>query len=384
MRGGSDFGFTDDQLLLRDSVRNFVRKEISEDYVRKCDQEKIPPLDLFDKVAAMGWLGAAIPEEYGGSGLGFVELGIIMEELAYGHLELAILVYRAAVHGAASLLTYGSQEQRDKYLPLFAAGKFKSSMSLTEPNAGTDAGAIQTRAVADGDHFIINGQKIFNSQVDLADRTVLVTRTDPDADKHKGMSLFFVDPKSPGVTIERLDTLAFRSVGTNRVTYEDVRVPKEDLLGELNQGWKHLMTNLTKERFSVAVHVTGAAQAALDCAVQYAKDRIQFGKPIGSFQVIQHKLADMQIKVHLSRVMTYDLARRLDAGVDCRTEASAAKVYCCEAYHQVADEGMQVLGGYSMMPDFPMERHYRDSRIMRIGGGSSEVMRTSIAKDLGL
>lgn len=384
MRGGADFGFNDDQLLLRDSVRNFVRKEISEDYVRKCDQERIAPLEIFDKVAEMGWLGVAIPEQYGGSGLGFVELGIIMEELAYGHLELAVLVYRAAIHGAASLLAYGSPEQQEKYLPLIAAGKFKSSMSLTEPNAGTDAAAIQTRAVADGDDFIINGQKIFNSQVDIATRTVLVTRTDINAPRHGGMSLFFVDPKSPGVTIDRLDTLSFRSVGTNRVTYEDVRVPKADLLGQLNQGWKHLMTNLTKERFSVAAHATGAAQAALDCAVQYAKDRIQFGKPIGSFQVIQHKLADMQIKAHVSRLMTYDLARRLDAGIECRTEASAAKVYCCEAYHQIADEGMQILGGYSMMPDFPMERHYRDARVLRIGGGSSEVMRTSIAKDLGL
>ena len=384
MRGGSDFGFTDEQLLLRDSVFDFVRKEVPEDYVRVCEQDRIPPLEAFDKIAAMGWTGAAIPEEYGGSGLGFVELGIIMEGIAYAHLDLAALVYRAAVHGASSLLTYGSQEQKDKYLPLFAAGKFKSSLSLTEPNAGTDAAAIQTRAVADGDHFVVNGQKIFNSQVNLADRTVLVTRTDPDAPRHEGMTLFFVDPKTPGITIERLNTLCMRSVGTNRVTYEDVRIHKDDMLGEFNQGWKHLMTNLAKERFSLAAQVTGAAQAALDCAVQYAKDRVQFGKPIGSFQVIQHKLADMQIKVHLSRVMTYDLARRLDAGVDCRTEASAAKVYCCEAYHQVADEGMQVLGGYSMMPDFPMERHYRDSRIMRIGGGSSEVMRTSIAKDLGL
>lgn len=379
-----DFGFTEEQIILRDSVRRFVREHVPEEYARKCDQEKIAPLEAFDKLAEMGWLGVAIPEQYGGSGLGFVELGIIMEELAYGLLELSVLVYRAAVHGAASLLTYGTEAQREAYLPLIAEGKFKSSMSLTEPNAGSDAAGIQTRAVADGDYFIINGQKIFNSQVDLANRTVLVTRTDPDAPAHKGMSLFFVDPHQPGVTIERLDTLCFRSVGTNRVTYEDVRVHKSDLLGQLNNGWKHLMTNLNKERFSVSAQVTGSAQQALDCATQYAKDRIQFGKPIGSFQAIQHKLADMQIQVHNSRLMVYDLARKLDAGVSCRTEASMTKVYTAEAYHKVADEGMQILGGYSMMPDFPMERHYRDCRIMRIGGGSSEVMRTSIAKDMGL
>jgi alkylation response protein AidB-like acyl-CoA dehydrogenase len=384
MRADRDFGFTDEQLMLRDAVRQFVRKEMPDSYARHCDREKIAPLAVFDKMATLGWLGVAIPEEYGGSGLGFVELGIIQEELSYGLLELAVLFYRATVHGAHSLLTYGSEAQRKKYLPLIAAGKFKSSMSLTEPNAGSDAAAVRTRAVRDGDHFVINGAKVFNSQVDLADRTVLVTRTDPDAPQHKGISLFFVDPKSPGVTIERLETLSFRAVGTNRVTYENVRVHQDDLLGELNGGWKQLMTNLNKERFSLAAQVTGAAQAALDCALQYAKDRVQFGQPIAKFQVIQHKLADMQIAVHTSRLLTYDLARRLDAGVECRKEASIAKVHTTEAYFRVADEGMQILGGYSLTPDFPMERHYRDSRLMRIGGGASEVMRNSIAKDLGL
>ncbi len=384
MRGDRDFGFTDEQLMLRDAVRQFVRKEMPDEVARRSDHGKIAPLDAFDKMAPLGWMGVAIPEEYGGSGLGFVELGIIQEELSYGLLELAVLFYRATVHGAHSLLTYGSEAQRRKYLPLIAAGKFKSSMSLTEPNAGSDAAAIQTRAVRDGDHFIINGSKIFNSQIDLADRTVLVTRTDPDAPPHKGISLFFVDPKSPGVTIERIDTLCFRSVGTNRVTYDDVRVHQDDLLGQLNGGWKQLMTNLNKERFSLAAQVTGAAQAAFDCALQYAKDRIQFGQPLAKFQVIQHKLADMQIAVHTSRMLTYDLARRLDAGIECRKEASIAKVFTSEAYFRVADEGMQILGGYSMTPDFPMERHYRDARLMRIGGGASEVMRNSIAKDLGL
>ncbi len=384
MRGDRDFGFTDEQLMLRDTVRDFVRKEIPDAKAREYDHKKIAPLDVFDKMAALGWLGIAIPEEYGGSGLGFVELGIVQEELSYGLLELAVLYYRATVHGAHSLITYGSEAQRRKYLPLIAAGKFKSSMSLTEPDAGSDAAGIRTRAVRDGDHFIINGAKIFNSQIDLADRTVLVTRTDPSAPPHKGISLFFVDPKSPGVTIERIETLCFRSVGTNRVTYENVRVHQDDLLGTLNGGWKHLMTNLNKERFSLAAQVTGAAQAALDCALKYAQDRVQFGQPIAKFQVIQHKLADMQMAVHAARLLTYDLARRLDAGVECRKEASIAKVMTSEIYSRVADEGMQILGGYSMTPDFQMERHYRDSRLMRIGGGSSEILRNSIAKDLGL
>jgi alkylation response protein AidB-like acyl-CoA dehydrogenase len=295
-----------------------------------------------------------------------------------------VLYYRATVNGAHSLITYGAEAQRRKYLPLIAAGKFKSSMSLTEPDADSDAAGIRTRAVRDGDHFIINGAKIFNSQIDLADRTVLVTRTDPSAPPHKGISLFFVDPKSPGVTIERIETLCFRSVGTNRVTYENVRVHQDDLLGTLNGGWKHLMTNLNKERFSLTAQVTGAAQAALDCALKYAQDRVQFGQPIAKFQVIQHKLADMQMAVHAARLLTYDLARRLDAGVDCRKEASSAKGMTSEIYSRVADEGMQILGGYSMTTDFQMERHYRDSRLMRIGGGSSEILRNSIAKDLGL
>ncbi len=380
----SNFGLTEEQLILRDSVQRFVQKELPEDYVRHCDQEQIAPLEKFDKIAEMGWLGIVIPEQYGGSGLGFVELGIVLEELAYGFLELSIMVYRASVHGAESLLTYGSEEQKNTFLPQIAAGEFKSSLSLTEPNAGSDAAGIQTRAVKDGDYYIINGSKIFNSQVDLATRTVLVARTDPDAKRHEGISLFFVDPKTPGITIERLNTLCFRSVGTNRVTYEDVRIHKDDLLGELNCGWKQLMTNLTKERFALAAQCTGAAQHALDTAVQYSKERVQFGQPIGSFQAIQHKLADMATRVYSSRLITYDLARKIDANIPSRTEASMAKIVSTETYHSVSDDGMQVLGGYSTMPDFPMERHYRDSRILRIGGGANELMRTSIAKDMGL
>jgi alkylation response protein AidB-like acyl-CoA dehydrogenase len=384
MRSGMDFGFTEDQLILRDSVREFVRNEVPQSYIRDCEAAKRAPLEAYDKMAKMGWLGAAIPEEYGGSGLGWIEMGIILEGLAYASFDFSALYYRAACHGAQSLLTYGSDEQKKKFLPLIAEGKFKSSLSLTEPNAGSDAAGIQTRAVQDGDWFVINGQKIFNSQLDLANRTVLVVRTDPTAPRHKGISMFFVDPKTKGITIERLNTLCFRMVGTNRVTYEDVRIHKSDLLGKLNNGWNQLMTNLEKERFAICAQSIGCAQAALDCAVQYAKDRIQFGKPIGAFQAIQHKIAEMQMQVHLVRVASYDLARRLDAKVPCRTEASIAKIYATEVYHRVADEGMQILGGYSMMPDFPMERHYRDSRINRIGGGSTEVLKTSIAKDLGL
>ncbi|MFO1188872.1 MAG: acyl-CoA dehydrogenase family protein [Alphaproteobacteria bacterium] len=379
-----DFGFTEEQLILRDSVREFVRNEVPESYIRACDQTGQAPLAAFEKLARMGWMGAAIPEEYGGAGLGWTELGIILEGLSYASLDFATLYYRATVHGAQSLLTYGSDEQKKKYLPLIAAGKFKSSLSLSEPNAGSDAAGIQTRAVQDGDWFIVNGQKIWNSQIDIADRTVLAVRTDPTAPRHAGLSLLFVDPKSPGVSYQRLDTLCFRSVGTFRVTYDDVRVHKSDLLGQLNKGWTHLMTNLEKERFSLCAMSTGCAQNALDCAVQYAKDRIQFGKPIGSFQAIQHKIAEMQMQVHLVRVATYDLARRLEAGIPCRTEASMAKIFASEIYHKVADDGMQILGGYSMTPDFPMERHYRDCRIHPIGGGSTEVLKTSIAKDLGL
>jgi len=379
-----DFGFTEEQLILRDSVRDFVRNEVPQSYIRECEAAKRAPLEAFDKVGKMGWLGAGIPEEYGGSGLGYVEMGIILEELSYASFDFSALYYRAACHGAQSLLTYGSDEQKKKYLPLIAAGKFKSSLSLTEPNAGSDAAGIQTRAVQDGDWFVVNGAKIFNSQVNLADRTVLVVRTDPDAPRHKGISMFFIDPKTPGITIERLNTLCFHMVGTFRVTYEDVRIHKSDLLGTLNNGWNQLMTNLEKERFSLAAQCVGASQQALDCAVQYAKDRIQFGKPIGSFQAIQHKLAEMQMRVHLARTAVYDLARRLDAKLPCRTEASITKIYATEVYCKVADDGMQVLGGYSMTPDFPMERHYRDCRIHPIGGGSTEVLKTSIARDLGL
>lgn len=384
MRDVKDFEFTSEQVMLRDTVRKFVKDHVPEEYARKCDQEKKVPWEAFNKIAEMGWLGVVIPEKYGGAELGFVELGIILEELSYGYLELATMVYRASVHGAESLLTYGSEEQKEKYLPLIAKGEFRSSLSLTEPNSGSDAASIQVRAVRDGDYFIINGQKIFNSAVNIATRTVLATRTDTSVPKHKGITLFFVDPKTPGIKIERMDTMVFRALGTYQVFYNDVRIHKDDMLGELNNGWKHLMTNLTKERFAIAAMMTGALRHALDTAITYAKQRVQFGQPISKFQVIQHKLADMQIEAHLSRLITYDLAKRIDAKVPSRMEASITKIFVTEAYSRIAIHGMQILGGYSVTPDFSMERHYRESVFQKIGGGTNEILRNSIAKDLEL
>ncbi|MEH7251569.1 acyl-CoA dehydrogenase family protein [Neobacillus niacini] len=379
-----EYGLTDEQIMFRDTVRKFIKDHVPEEYARKCDQEKLVPWEAFNKVAEMGWLGVVIPEKYGGSELGFVELGILLEELSYGYLELATMVYRASVHGAESLLTYGSEEQKEKYLPLIVQGKFKSSLSLTEPNSGSDAASIQVKAVRDGDYYIINGQKIFNSAVNIATRTVLAARTDTTVPKHKGITLFFVDPTTPGIEIERMDTMVFRALGTYQVFYNDVRVHKDDMLGQLNNGWKHLMTNLTKERFAIAAMMTGALRHALDTAINYAKQRVQFGQSISKFQVIQHKLVDMKIEAHLAQLTTYDLAKRIDAKVPSRTEASATKIYVTEAYHRIAIQGMQVLGGYSVTPDFPMERHYRESVLQKIGGGTNEVLRNSMAKDLEL
>ncbi|MBD1380993.1 acyl-CoA dehydrogenase family protein [Metabacillus arenae] len=379
-----NYGFTEEQLMLRDTVRKFIKEYVPEEYARKCDQEKKVPWEAFHKAAEMGLLGVVIPEKYGGAGLGFTELGIVLDELSYGYLELATMIYRASVHGAESLLTYGSEEQKDKYLPLIAKGEFRSSLSLTEPNSGSDAASIQVRAVRDGDYFIINGQKIFNSAVNIATRTVLAARTDTSVPKHKGITLFFVDPTTPGIEIQRMDTMVFRALGTYQVFYNDVRIHKDDMLGELNNGWKHLMTNLTKERFAIAAMMTGAARAAVDTAIDYAKQRIQFGQPISKFQVIQHKLADMKMEAHLSHLITYDLANRIDANVPSRMEASMAKIFVTEAYNRIANQGMQILGGYSVTPEFPMERHYRESVLQRIGGGTNEILRNSIAKDLEL
>jgi alkylation response protein AidB-like acyl-CoA dehydrogenase len=374
--------FTEEQYEFRQVVRDFVARELPPGFARECDDKEQPPIEQYRLLADSGFLGIGIPEEYGGSGGSILDLTILLHELSKGMVSFAAMVYRSAVHGAQSILTYGSEEQRQEFLPRIAAGEILFCLSLTEPEAGSDAANVQLRAVRDGDDYVLNGQKLYNSSAHIADYILLVTRTSTEGRKHQGLSMFIVDTKLPGIDIRRIPTLGERAVGTNEVFYDDVRVPASALIGEENRGWYQLMTNLEKERLSMAAWCVGGAQDVLAQSIAWAKGREQFARPIADFQVIQHMLADMATDCSIGELMLYDLADRITRSVPCAREASMTKMWASEMYSRVSDRGMQIHGGFGYTMASDMQLHLRDSRLMSIGGGSSQIMRNIIAKDL--
>ena len=376
--------FTEQQEMLRQAVRDFVRRECPREYVRRADEEKRPPWEAFRALARQGWLGLGIPEEYGGAGGGPTEAAILLEELGRGFLDLALWVFRMLAYGGYAIIRDGTEEQRRRFLPRVAQGEVVFCFALTEPEAGSDAAAVSTRAVADGDGFVLNGQKMFTSGFHVSDRCLLVARTGWSGPKHHGMTNFLVDCRAPGITARPIDTLGHRSIATNQVFLENVRVGREDILGKPNEGWAGLMAYLEYERLCLSAARTGSAQAALGEALEYAKTRKQFGRPIGHFQAIAHKLADMQMMVDISQALVYRYAGLLEAGKARRRDAAILKLYTSETYKAVADMGLQVLGGYGYTMEYDMQRHFRDSRLGTIGAGSSEIQRNIIAKDIGL
>ena len=379
-----DFSFSEEQEILRAAVVKFMKRECPREYTRRCDEEKIPPLVLFKKIGELGWLGLAIPEEYGGSGGSVVDLAILLEETARVSIALSDLIYRARVHGGMNIQNCGTEEQKRELLPGIASGNLIFCIGLTEPNAGSDAASLITSAVPDGDDYIINGRKIFTTNIHIADYCLLYARTDSNAPKHQGITAFLVNTKSPGVTIDPINTLGMRATVTNEVVYDNVKVPQKNILGKLNEGWSISSTQLGAERFGLAAMCTGAAQSVLDDALQYAKDRVQFGRPISKFQAISHKLADMQAEVDISRLLTCRLAWMADHGTSNLKTAAITKLYTSEAYKHVSDLGMQILGGYGYTMEYDIQRHFRDSRLLTIGGGSSEIQKNIIAKSMGL
>jgi alkylation response protein AidB-like acyl-CoA dehydrogenase len=302
-------------------------------------------------------------------------------------MSFALMVFRSAVHGAQTLLRLDdekAEEQRRRLLPAIATGAARFTLSLTELDAGSDAANVQLRADADGPDFVLNGSKYWSSALDVATHIIVVARTNQDARRHRGLSIFLVPSDHPGLDKRRLHALGDRASGTWEVDYHDVRVPASHMLGSLDGGWPVLMADLEKERMCQCAYSAGGAKAVLDRSIEYARTRRQFGQPIGSFQVIQHKLADMATEAHIGRLMLYDLARRIDAGERCDLEASMAKLYCTEMYYRVADEALQIHGGRGYMMDSDMQLHLRDARLLKIGGGTVEIMRNIIAKRLGL
>ncbi len=378
------FGFTPEQETLRESVRTLMQRECPPEYAQRCDEEHSFPVELRAKLAANGWFGTMVPEEYGGSGRSITDLAIIIEETARWGMGCDFIP--TGIFSVEGLARYGTEKQKAYYLPRIARGELVFAVSFTEPNAGTDFAALTTTAELRGDHFVLRGHKMFTSLLDRADVVIVAARTDKTVKKHKGISLLMVDAKSPGIRRSEVPKMGGHIIPTYEVWYEDVEVPRENLLGELNGGWYQLISTINIERVGISAHNTGSARAALDYAVQYVAGREQFGQPIGKFQAVQHKLAADYAEIESSRLLTYSAAWLLEQGESAEThmQCALAKLKSSETYKRVALDGMQVMGGYGYCMAYPMQRWLREAVLQTVDLGNTEVMLSTVAFLMGM
>lgn len=377
-----DFEPSEQQKLMRDSLRGFLTRECPPDYVRACDDEERFPFELYDKLAAEGWLGLPIPEEYGGMGGSCTDLAVFLEEFA-AHFEAGANIYYTTIVIATDAIThFGTEQQKRDLLPRLARGEIRFAFSLSEPNSGSDAASLRTRAVLDGDEWVINGQKMFCSCAQEADYILLMARSDPEAPKHKGITMFLLDPRTPGVEIRKLRKLGLKPMDLNEIFLTDVHLPKDAVIGSVNNGWTNALKTLDYERCCLSAVNVGAAQSCLDKAVAYTNQREQFGQKISSFQLTRAKLADMDMEIEAARLLLHRSANLVDRGIPNNRESAMANLYSSETYVRAALNGMRMMGGWGYLMEYDMQRHFRDSKLAEIGGGTSEILRIIISREL--
>ncbi len=376
-----DFTFTDEQQQLRRTVRQFAEAEIRP-HVMEWDEASHFPEELVPKLGELGLMGVIFPEEYGGAGLGYLEYAVAIEELARVDGSIALSV---AAHNSLCtnhIFKFGSDEQRQKYVVPLAQGKKVGCWSLTEPEAGSDAGGTRTTAVLKDGQWVINGSKTFTTNGHHADVCVAMAVTDPDKGHH-GISAFIFERGTPGFRPGKKENkLGMRASTTSEVIFQDCRLPPENLLGKRGDGFVNSLQVLDGGRISIAALAVGMAQGAFDAALAYSKQRKQFGKPISSFQAMQWKLADMKKDIEAARWLTYAAAFAADEGKPNTKLSAMAKLYASEIAVRVANEGVQIHGGYGFVKDYPAEKFYRDVKLCTIGEGTSEIQRLVIAREL--
>ena len=379
-----NFGNTSDQELMLQSVRSLLDDVCSMDYAAKCDNNHTPPREAFDAMAQNGWLGLIAPESFGGSDGSPTDLALVLEETGHHFEELGLWLFRSFTYGCYAILQHGTDEQKQRIVPGAANGKLSFAFALSEPDSGSDAASLRTRAVIDGDYFIVNGRKQWTSGMDISDYALVALRTNDLGKKQLGISTLMIDTKLPGIEVRKIATLGQHAIGTTEVTFTDVRVPRTALLGQLDHGWAVCEDTLRYERLCLSAVRIGAARRAFEYALDYAKTRHQFGKPIGSFQVTQHKFADMKVMLDTSFTMVRRYAWLMENGKAERADTAVIKYYIAESYKTISDMCLQILGGYGYSMEYPMQRFFRDSRLATIGGGTSEIQKNIIASTLGL
>jgi alkylation response protein AidB-like acyl-CoA dehydrogenase len=374
--------YTDEQQQIRETLRAFFTRTAPPAVMAEIDRSERYPEEILRGMADLGLWGIAIDEDHGGNDADEVTRCIIVEEIQRAGASLGYAFVSTALFCAPAIANHGTKEQKDKLLPQIAAGDLRMAMMLTEPDAGSDLMRLSTRATPNGDGFILSGQKTFATGADVASLLLVLVRTDPEASASKALSFVLVPPDAPGVTIQSLRKLAGQGTHTCEVFFDDVELDPESVLGGVGSGTRMVFDLLEPDRVYVGAQSLGIAQGALDLAVQYASERVQFGKAILEHQAVGHMLADMAIDVAGARHLVYDAAQRLQEGKPCTWEASIAKIAASEAATRTATRGMQVLGGYSYMVEYGMERYYREAKIQEIFGGTNQILRNVLVREL--
>lgn len=361
-------------------VRDFAKTEI-EPFIERMEQGEFPR-EIINKMGELGLMGITVPEQYGGSEMDFTSYVIAINELSKVSAVIGVILSVHTSVGTNPILYFGNDKQKNKYLPKLASGEYLGAFCLTEPSAGSDAAALKTKAVKQGDHYILNGSKVFITNGGEADVNIVFASTDASQGS-KGISAFIVEKDTPGFIIGKDEhKMGLHGSRTVQMTFEDMKIPVENLLGEEGEGFKIAMANLNTGRIGIATQALGIAEAAFEAAVAYAKEREQFGKPIAANQGVGFKLADMGTAVEAARLLIYRAASLRDQGIPCGKEASMAKLFASKTAVDVAIEAVQVFGGYGYTEDYPVERYFRDAKITEIYEGTSEIQRIVISKHL--
>jgi alkylation response protein AidB-like acyl-CoA dehydrogenase len=372
---------TENQTLIRDTIRDFAQKKIKPK-VMEWDEAQIFPMEIFRELGELGFMGIIFPEEYGGAGLGYVEFVIIIEEL--GIVDPSISLSVAAHNGLCTnhIFRFGNDAQKKKYLPDLVSGKKVGAWGLTESSSGSDAAAMKSIAEKKGNKYILNGSKTFITHGGSGETAVVTAITNKEAGK-KGISAFILEKGMPGfIAGKKENKLGMRASETVQLTFENCEVPAENLLGEEGMGFINSMQILEGGRISIAAVSLGVAQGCLDASLKYSQERVQFGKPLSAFQATQFKLAEMKTNIEAARLLTMRAAKMKDDGLPNIREAAMAKLFASEIAEKASSEAVQIHGGYGYTKDYPVEKYYRDVKLLTIGEGTSEIQRIVIARDL--
>jgi glutaryl-CoA dehydrogenase (non-decarboxylating) len=374
------FKFSDEVKAIKDMAAKFVQKEILPT-VAESEKKHEFQRDLVRKMGELGFYGCPLPEEYGGSGLGFLAHAVVTEEISKVSGSLRAGFNMQTMGTAREIYQYGNAEQKKKYIPRILSGEFLGCIGITEPNAGSDVGGIKTKAVKKGDFYILTGSKNWITYAQVADVGIIYAYTNP-AVKYKGLSAFIVEMKWPGIkTGPTAEKLGWNACPTGEIFFEDVRVPAGNLLGEEGRGFEYVMGSLDNTRLTAAAGAVGVSQGLIDEAVNYAKTREQFGQPVGQFQMVQEELARMIVETEAARLLTYRCAWQKDEGIRNSLETSMAKYYSCDVASRVADGALRILSAYGYSTEYPVERLFRDAKLYQILEGSANIHKMIIAND---